>query len=483
MMVEFVQSATQLDIELFIAEHNLHVITSWFEPPVPPASGNEVAWFHLQYDQVEFPNFDSAFLFFSGHPLVDAASPNTADRYRPDYVQGDPGDYYYTIDESEFVDVLEIDASSIVDMGPPFGEGLSDQVVAVIDDGVYRYHPDFGYQTTHYKLAHVGVNLIHYAYEVAGGGGHPDFMDEVRGGLISHGTLVAGVITADVKPFSNPYGNPGVPSVAPRACVLPVRLEVTSEGYAEVSAFAAVRALFIFFAHGRWQKNGEDVRVRVVNMNWGDPGVNVEVSLEVYINTDLFYNDRLYVAAAGNKAADVNVYPAAFDNVLGVTGLWVAPDGDVYTLPYEDYWFALVPDGQGGLIGSNFRNFYGFGQPLDNYETYPISGIFGFAEVDVNRNPIGPYPDPVGRSTSPPANNSPYGDGGKYDDFAGTSAATPQVAGLACLLYTRKVNATYQEVWDRIVGSKNIMIQEAVAPERRISGPVMFDWALAGWGE
>ncbi|MCH7472463.1 S8/S53 family peptidase [bacterium] len=463
MLVEFVQSATQLDIELFIAEHNLHVISSWFKPPEPPASGNDLAWFHFQYDQVEFPTFDSAFLFFSGHPLVDTASPNTADRYRPDYVQGDPGDYYYTIDESEFVDVLEIDASSLVDMGPPDGEELSDQVVAVLDTGVYRYHPDFEWAS---KLTDIGVNAYHVAREIAAGGGHPDFMDEERGGLVAHGTKVAGVITAITYPTGIPW-NEGIPSVAPRACVLPMRYEVVDSptGIAESTVFEAVLTLFRFFRHGKWKKNGEDVRVRVVNMSFVGRA-DIIIHLGRYINVDVSYNDRLYVAAAGNDGQIKRSYPAAYYNVLGVTGIWVAPDGDVDTQPYEDYWFAQVP----GQPGSNYIN--------DNYNTYPISGIFGFAEVDVNRNPIGR--EEVGRSTSPHAGNPGYG---LYDDFWGTSAATPQVAGLACLLYTRNKNATFLQVRDRIAITRNLQIELVLAPDRPIAGPVMFDAALDGWGE
>ena len=87
-LVSFASSATRQDIEQIISGHNLHVITSWFEPAEPPATGNTIAWFTFMYDQGEFPAFDDALAFFSSHPLVESASPNVA--------ESDPGNVEIT---------------------------------------------------------------------------------------------------------------------------------------------------------------------------------------------------------------------------------------------------------------------------------------------------------------------------------------------------------------------------------------------------
>jgi len=159
--VLFKAQATQAQIQQVIIQHNLQVIWSWYNPPVPPALGNEFAFFQFGYNQVEFPSFTQAWLHFSADPLVEEAIPASIGQYKRAYddPEGDgfvePSDYYYNHEvggvefrECQQIDLLGVDKSPLVPLGPEDedqGQWFSDQVVAVVDDGVWRLHEDFSF--------------------------------------------------------------------------------------------------------------------------------------------------------------------------------------------------------------------------------------------------------------------------------------------------------------------------------------------------
>ncbi|MBN2082227.1 hypothetical protein JW859_08465 [bacterium] len=154
-LVNFTTAAAQLDIELLISQYNLYVIMSWFEPSGVPGQGNSIASFQFEYDDAVFPTFDDAYAFFNSQPLVIVAGPNTADQVEDHY--DPPNDPIYTgwIEPdltsynplARIVNVLGTDNTPLVPAGPETEEGewFSDQVVAVVDDGVYRNHPDYAF--------------------------------------------------------------------------------------------------------------------------------------------------------------------------------------------------------------------------------------------------------------------------------------------------------------------------------------------------
>jgi len=130
------------------------------------------------------------------------------------------------------------------------------------------------------------------------------------------------------------------------------------------------------------------------------------------IKQDLENNDRLYVGSAGNEHAHLLRDPAAFPEVLGVSGL--------ITDKYATQFWAEYPWESGEIAGSNYWE----------DEVYPISGIFDFVE-HLNK----PWKEEtwIARSTSIEG-SAPWAQ--SYNHFNGTSAAAPQVAALALTIYT-----------------------------------------------
>jgi subtilisin family serine protease len=167
---------------------------------------------------------------------------------------------------------------------------------------------------------------------------------------------------------------------------------------------------------------------------------------------DLKWNDRLYVASAGNDMAGKLLYPAAHDLVLGVTGVEYNP------------------------FGRTLQERYGK-QTRSNYmpdQTYPVSGIFDIV-YDYSTTAVTPLDHPA---------YNPGTFSHEYLWFNGTSAAAPQVAALAYHLYSRRPNLSganstnRQEVEGQIVSTRLTEIEPYLLPWR---APASFRRAIDNW--
>jgi hypothetical protein len=449
-VVWYRDTVTESQVWNEISAKNLHVIMSWWEPKDDESPGNEIAYFHFQYDPEIFPTFTAAFNYFSTSPLVDLARPAIKGEWGSDYVETtNPNDPYYQgpppmPHRNRHVSLLAVDSGNFTSIGPPYGENFSNVDIAVIDDGVWRWHPDFSFTRNGQqwsKISWVGVECMRSSYLVVTGGAIPVLTTD------GHGTGVSGLITAVTN------NSAGVAGLSPRSCVVPVRLKyygpADNRKYNEDSLVKGVRALRFEFSHVNWADD-----IRVVNMSisgdrfpyWWDPSQDLKTN----ISRDLKLNDRLYVASAGNRGQDAVPslrYPAAFDNVLGVTGLITNANGTS--------WWADVTLSGGQRWGSNYYP--------DNYSTYPISGIYDFVYLYQGTY----YQDQVGFSLWGPSG---------YLHFNGTSAATPEVAAIARQLYAGRPLSNYRQVWNRIVATR-----DDSKARSNIAGLVDYEAALENW--
>jgi len=452
-LVYFKPTTTQLQIEQFIAQFGLTVVMSWFEPPDEPGAGNSIAWFQFEYPSQMFPTFGQAYAFFNANPLVDFARPNTTDEFEACYCDDQGVQVDWPTDQAghnpgwacRTIEAYHVNNTPYVRLGPEAGSAgcdFSTQVVAVIDDGVLRSHKDFktglsenrppdaNYSYLN-KISWCGVDCTDDAYWVgtkSKARGEPEAYCPARGGLACHGTEMAGMISAGTRnpsTSSGQYGT-GTASLAPTACILPLRIKV--KGFSDVDGqfntatiVTAIRAIRFEFGHTKWIQ-----KVRVVNMSFaGDKGIfswYPKGDMKYNIGRDLIFNDRLYIAAAGQTYAPAHgqrklMYPAAHDNVLGVTGALAVYSGG------GDWDFFAHED----------SNYWDLADPQEN-SAYPVSGIYWFS----------PAPDtqwlPV-----PSCTNPDYGfslDGAQYYRGGGTSEATAQISALAFLLYDKKARQT-----------------------------------------
>ncbi|WP_052343721.1 S8 family serine peptidase [Bacillus massiliigorillae] len=153
-------------------------------------------------------------------------------------------------------------------------KGSSDVVVAVVDGGAQKDHPD---------LKNSIVSPIDMVT------GSSDYIAD------NHGTHVAGIIAAAF----NKYGTAGI---APNTKIMPIN--VFDGEYAETFTIAAAIEYAV--------KNGADI----INLSFGDYAYDyVEDNIIQYA----VKNGVVVIAAAGNEDTDLEFYPAAYANVIAVS--------------------------------------------------------------------------------------------------------------------------------------------------------------------
>jgi hypothetical protein len=226
--------------------------------------------------------------------------------------------------------------------------GSKSVLVADIDTGVDYNHPDIA--ANYVPLGHDWVN------------NDPDPMDDN-----GHGTHVAGIIGAEIN------NGKGIAGLAQVRIMAEKGLDYSGLGSYDVLAQAIIDAT--------------DQNATIINMSWGgsSPSTVIEDALKY-----AYDHGVLLVAAAGNSASSVKLYPAAYDDVIAVTAT-DPNDAPAYFTSYGD-WVELAAPG------------------VDIYST--ISSVH-----DSRFN----YP---------------------YDSLSGTSMACPHVVGVAALVWSKFPNVS-----------------------------------------
>ena len=288
--------------------------------------------------------------------------------------------------------------------------GSDSVVIAVIDSGIDIQHTD------------LKDNIWKNSAEIPDNGIDDDgngFIDDVNGWDFhnhdksvfdspisdAHGTHVAGIIGAS--------GNNGigVTGVAWRVKLMPVKFLDSADAFGTTAdAVAAVQ--YVKLMHDR------GVNVRAVNASWGGPFFSQALGDAV---SELNNAGILLVASAGNEGMNTDsfpVYPAGYDlpNVISV--------------------------------GAS-----GFTEPFA-----PFSN-FGERSVDI-------YTHGIHILSTTPRNFSGAdytdADGSTYSFFDGTSAAAPQVTGVAALMCAAKPNLSIPQLRNGILYGSRILIQNLV---------------------
>lgn len=378
--VEFRPGVSHQQIDSFAQALGLRL-----ESAARPDSARFTYWFHYPARADVDPLAIAAQL--DRHPLVTAASPDHLAPFKNFYAPSDQYyafQYYLTNGTTRNGVGVHINPEPAWDITRGYLSATGGgNVVAVLDDGV---------QPGHLDLPNVG-----YGYDASGSGGsgYPGFNQ-------SHGTNVAGIIAAAQD---NYYGS-GIAGIAPDAQIYPVRL--TDENGVYLTGAQIARGIDVAWYYGP---------AAVLSNSWGGPpsAANNDITNAIgrAVTQGRGGKGAIVVFAAGNDSDRENRYGR---------GVYEAPVG------YPARLSTVI------AVGAIDRN-----GAVSNYSPRG-------SELDI----VAPSSRYVPTQYDPPCtvsdlvttelkdgqgcNNGPYGSMDHTSTFGGTSAAAPQVAGVAALM-------------------------------------------------
>jgi subtilisin family serine protease len=183
-----------------------------------------------------------------------------------------------------------------------------DVVVAIIDSGIDRQHPQLVNQLSiNPNETENGIDDDHNGLiDDINGYDFPNQTGQIRDGS-GHGTHVAGIVAADHSAGS-------IKGVAPKAKLLVYDFFDDDGGGSVFNAIAAIRAA--------------DLRgARVINASWGGPGCSRSLQETL---ASLSRRNILFVTASGNESLNIDrnpMYPAAHDSPTQITVGAMTEDG------------------------------------------------------------------------------------------------------------------------------------------------------------
>jgi subtilisin family serine protease len=355
---------------------------------------------------------------------VDAANPD-AERNAP------PID---TVPVSDFTfgfSTWNLDAVNVTE-----GPGVGTRKVAETGEGVIVGVLDTGLKDSWRQYFPEERILTQYAKSFGGGGAGGTNVSEQPNkwehDQNSHGTHVTSTIIG-----YNFNGNP-ITGVAPMVEIVPVKvLNQNGSGWSSVIARGIVYMTELKLEHY------PDTPV-IINMSLGGPVLD---AIEKTAIDYAILNGVIIVASAGNNYPDDMGYPGAYAPVIST-----AAAGWVYEWAIDPWWYALdvadpiIPD---DFYIADFSSFASAGQDLD--VTAPGVWI------------VGPYQLQSGKIS--------------YYYLAGTSMASPHVAGIVALMAEKNPSLTAAQA-ETILESTSMMIPGYDA-NRQGSGLTQADAALA----
>jgi subtilisin family serine protease len=327
--------------------------------------------------------------------------------------------------------------------------GSANIVVAVIDEGV-QSHSDLptsrilpGYDYAGYNQSITNDPINHPI--------SPPDDDPTPDGNEAHGMAVAGIIAAS-------HNSIGIVGIAPNCKILPVKMMDFRGAFPEVSRVANA----VDFA---WQ-NGADV----INGSWGywtaNPNNPLYTAIRNAINDAMSQgrNDlgTVCVFAAGNFQDRNNSYVAFPANVPGVLAVGaIDKSNNIQSYSPQDTDLDIVAP-SGATINEIILDRILRG----NVWSIEIPGIIGWNPGNYNTE-LPPKEAWINYSATPSPKGDNYPPGSYTARFGGTSAAAPQVSGVAALVLSQNPNLTQSEVVSRI---KNSAVDLCLPPEDQGSG-------------
>ncbi|WP_308366961.1 MULTISPECIES: S8 family serine peptidase [unclassified Microbulbifer] len=219
--------------------------------------------------------------------------------------------------------------------------GSADTVVAVLDTGIYKAHPDFGGKLT------PGYDFISDPESAGDGDGIDDDPEDPGDQALQnrsswHGTHVAGTVGAFTDNTS------GVSGAGWQSLVMPLRVLGISGG----STYDVAQA--VRYAAGLANDSGAipAQKAGVINMSFG--GSEFSQTLQDALS-EARAQGVVLVAAAGNDSSDTPTYPAAMEGVIAVS----ATDFNNEQAPYSNFgnWVDLAAPGGDMSADANVDGF------------------------------------------------------------------------------------------------------------------------------